>query len=72
MAHNLSPSTAAMRPTWPSLPREARDTVFLLVVVAWVLLPLAASLPIWATALAYTLLLWRGVLAVRQKPLPGR
>ena len=72
MAHNLSPSTAAMRPTWPSLPREARDTVFLLAVVAWVLLPLAASLPIWATALAYTLLLWRGVLAVRQKPLPGR
>ena len=73
MAKNLSPSFAATRTAWPSLPREARDTVFLLSVVAWVLLPLAAaSLPLWATALAYALLLWRGMLAVRQKPLPRR
>ena len=73
MAKNLSPSFAATRTAWPSLPREARDTIFLLSVVAWVLLPLAAaSLPLWATALAYALLLWRGMLAVRQKPLPRR
>lgn len=73
MAKNLPPSFAATRTAWPSLPREARDTVFLLSVVAWVLLPLAAaSLPLWATALAYALLLWRGMLAVRQKPLPRR
>ena len=73
MAKNLPPSFAATRTAWPSLPREARDTIFLLSVVAWVLLPLAAaSLPLWATALAYALLLWRGMLAVRQKPLPRR
>ncbi len=72
MASTPPTSNAASRVSWPSLPREARDTVFLLVVVAWVLLPLTASLPLWATALAYAMLVWRGVVAIRQKKLPGR
>ncbi|MEG0922577.1 MAG: DUF3488 and transglutaminase-like domain-containing protein [Comamonas sp.] len=57
---------------WSTLPRDVRDTLFLLAVVGWVLLPLTASLPIWASALAYAMLAWRATLAVRQKSLPGR
>jgi protein-glutamine gamma-glutamyltransferase len=54
-----------------ALPRDARDTLFLLVVIGWVLLPQAGRLPWWCTALAGALLAWRGVLAVQQAPLPG-
>ena len=36
MASTPPTSNAASRVSWPSLPREARDTVFLLIVVAWV------------------------------------
>jgi len=54
-----------------SLPREARDTLFLLAVIAWVLLPQVGRLPWWCSALAAALLVWRGVLAVRSAPLPG-
>ncbi len=55
-----------------SLPREARDTLFLLVVIAWVVLPQVPRLPWWCTALTAAMLLWRGTLALRAKPLPGR
>jgi transglutaminase-like putative cysteine protease len=55
-----------------NLPREARDTVFLLVVIAWVIAPQAGNLPVWCTAIAATLLLWRGYLAVRCQALPSR
>lgn len=54
------------------LPRDSRDTVFLLLVIAWVLLPQVPNLPVWCSALAAAVLAWRGWLAVRLKPLPGR
>ena len=54
------------------LPREARDTLFLLAVIGWVILPQVAHLPIWASALAAGVLVWRGWLAVTARPLPGR
>jgi transglutaminase-like putative cysteine protease len=54
-----------------SLPRDARDTLFLLAVIAWVLLPQLPRLPWWCSGLAATILVWRGVLAVRGAPLPG-
>lgn len=72
MSSVFSPTRPAGRARWAALPREARDTVFLLAVVGWVLLPLTATLPIWASALAYALLAWRGSIALRHKPLPGR
>lgn len=53
------------------LPREARDTLFLLAVIAWVLLPQVGQIPVWCAVLAFTVLVWRGVLAVQNKPLPG-
>ncbi len=66
-------------PTWQKrlaqvrhLPRDARDTLFLLGVIACVLLPLFAHLPAWAGAFASALLLWRGALAVLARPLPSR
>jgi len=54
------------------LPRDARDTLFQLVVIAWTLLPHTAHLPAWCNALAAAMLLWRGRLAVVGGPLPSR
>ena len=55
-----------------ALPRDARDTLFLLVVIAWVLLPQVNALPWWCSALAAGILLWRGKLALGNLSLPGR
>lgn len=55
-----------------SQPREARDTLFLLAVIAWVLLPQAGKLPLWCSLGAAGVLVWRGWLAVGSRPLPGR
>lgn len=55
-----------------TLPREARDTLFLLVVIAWVLLPQVNTLPWWCSTLAAGMLLWRGKLALGNQSLPGR
>jgi transglutaminase-like putative cysteine protease len=54
------------------LPRDSRDTLFLLVVIAWVVLPQVGNLPLWCSALAAGVLLWRGWLAWRARPLPSR
>ncbi|WP_427911569.1 transglutaminaseTgpA domain-containing protein [Ramlibacter sp. MMS24-I3-19] len=53
-----------------ALPREARDTLFLLVVIGWLVLPQVSRLPLWCTALTAIVLAWRGRLAVRGSPLP--
>ncbi len=58
--------------TIKGLPRDSRDTLFLLLVIAWVLLPQTTHLPVWCNLLAATVLLWRGALALQGKPLPGR
>jgi protein-glutamine gamma-glutamyltransferase len=55
-----------------ALPRDARDTLFLLAVIAWVLLPQISHLPLWCSGLAGAVLLWRGWLALKARPLPGR
>ncbi|WP_416462721.1 transglutaminaseTgpA domain-containing protein [Rubrivivax gelatinosus] len=52
--------------------REARDTLFLLAVIGWTLLPHAAHVPAWCSLLAGVILAWRGWLAVGNRPLPGR
>jgi protein-glutamine gamma-glutamyltransferase len=54
-----------------SLPRDTRDTLFLLVVIGWVVLPQVRNLPGWCSALALGVLLWRGWLAWHGRPLPG-
>jgi len=55
-----------------TLPREARDTLFLLLVIGWVVLPQAPQLPLWCSLLTGMVLLWRGRLAWQGKPLPGK
>jgi transglutaminase-like putative cysteine protease len=54
------------------LPRDTRDTLFLLGVIAWIILPQTEHLPLWCSAMSALVLLWRGWIAVQGKPLPSR
>lgn len=65
MLLKLTPARAA------SLPREARDTLFLLAVIGWIVAMQAAYVPAWCSLLAAGVLLWRGVLAAHSRALPG-
>jgi len=55
-----------------ALPRDARDTLFLLIVIALIVLPQAENLPWWCTAITAMVLVYRGTLAVEARPLPGK
>jgi transglutaminase-like putative cysteine protease len=55
-----------------TLPRDSRDTLFLLLVIAWVILPQTAHLPLWCSALSAAVLIGRGWLALRLQPLPSK
>ncbi len=55
-----------------ALPRDARDTLFLLLVIGWVVLPQVGHLPWWCSALAGGVLLWRGWLAIASRRLPSQ
>ena len=61
-----------MRTTTPQLPRETRDTLLVLAVVALVLLPQVAYLPLWTSALALGMLGWRLWMARKGQSLPGK
>ena len=54
------------------LPREARDTLFLLVVIAWIVAPQVGNLPVWCSAMAALVLIWRGYIAIQGLALPSR
>ncbi len=58
-------------PTLAHLPRDTRDTLFVLLVIAWVVAPLTLEIPLWCTLLSAGLMVWRGVLAWRGQPLPS-
>jgi transglutaminase-like putative cysteine protease len=62
------PTLATLR----TLPREGRDTLFLLAVIAWLLLPQAGRLPLWCSLGAGAVLLWRGWLALNARALPRK
>lgn len=53
-------------------PRDTRDTLFLLAVIAWTVLPHAGQLPLWCSLLTAAVLGWRAWLALGNRPLPGR
>lgn len=59
-------------PSWRHLPRDARDTLFLLTVIGWTVLPHVSHLPTWCSLLTLVVLLWRAQLAIANGPLPGR
>jgi transglutaminase-like putative cysteine protease len=54
------------------LPREARDTLFHLAVIAWTIAPHAMHLAPWCVGLAAVILLARARLAISGAPLPSR
>jgi protein-glutamine gamma-glutamyltransferase len=54
------------------LPRDTRDTLFVLAVITWVIAPLTPELPLWCSLLSAAVMLWRGVLAWRGQPLPSK
>ncbi|PKO65596.1 MAG: DUF3488 domain-containing protein [Betaproteobacteria bacterium HGW-Betaproteobacteria-16] len=54
----------------PSLPRDTRDTLFLLVVVGWVAFMQIGHIPWWCTGLTAGVLIWRATLTLRGLPLP--
>ena len=59
-------------PRWRQLPRDARDTLFMLLVIGWTVLPHAGHLPAWCSMLTLAVLLWRARLALANAPLPSR
>ncbi len=59
-------------PRWRAPSREARDTVFMLALIGWTIAPHLFHLPLWVAGLTGVVLAWRGWLAWRQGPLPGR
>ena len=63
---------ATLRMQAAHLPRETRDTLFHLGVIAWVIAPHTLHLPLWCGAMAALLLLWRARLALTGGALPGR
>ena len=66
---------AQLLPSWPGwrhLPRETRDTLFLLAVIAWTVLPHVPRLPLWCSLFTGVVLLWRARLAITSAPLPNR
>jgi protein-glutamine gamma-glutamyltransferase len=54
------------------LPRDSRDTLFLLLVITAVVLPQVVHLPLWCSGLVAGVLVWRGMLAWKSQPLPSR
>jgi transglutaminase-like putative cysteine protease len=69
---NAAATISRWRRSAAALPRDARDTLFLLGVSLLLMLPLFGHLPGWTTALVLALLGWRAMLAWRGTPLPGR
>lgn len=57
---------------WQRLPRDARDTLFMLFVIGWTVLPHVAHLPAWCSLLTLVVLLWRAKLALANATLPSR
>ncbi|KQW55178.1 transglutaminaseTgpA domain-containing protein [Variovorax sp. Root411] len=55
-----------------ALPRDARDTLFLLCVIGLILLPQIENLPWWCTAITAMVLLWRASLSVQARSLPSK
>ncbi|HSN31475.1 MAG TPA: DUF3488 and transglutaminase-like domain-containing protein, partial [Ideonella sp.] len=70
---SLSSAVGGWRwPGWRHLPRDTRDTLFLLGVIGWIVLPHVPHLPWWCTLLTALVLLWRGQIALAGGSLPSR
>ena len=63
---------ASWRERSAHLPRDTRDTLFQLTVIAWTLAPHLLHLPLWCAAMTTALLVWRAWLALKSAALPSR
>jgi protein-glutamine gamma-glutamyltransferase len=54
------------------LPRDTRDTLFQLAVIAWTITPHLLHLPLWCGPMVLVLLGWRARLALKTAALPSR
>jgi transglutaminase-like putative cysteine protease len=72
MASLSSPTATSVFKRLFTLPRETRDTFFLLLVIAWTVLPHLLHLPLWCAALTVSVLVWRARLAWVGGALPNR
>ena len=72
----MSRATRAAARPWRdrlgALPRDTRDTLFMLVLIAWTIAPHLLRLSPWLGTLCAFVLAWRTRLALRQGALPGR
>jgi len=68
----LIQTTLPRWPGWRNLPRDTRDTLFLLAVIGWTVLPHLNHLPWWCGALTALVLVWRAHLAIGSLRMPGR
>lgn len=65
-------SEVLRRDNWASrLPRDARDTLFLLVVIGWIAAMQIPHVPWWCSMLAAGVLGWRTAITLRGQPLPA-
>ena len=71
LSPRATPSPLAHSP-WRAPSREARDTLFMVALIGWTIAPHLFHLPLWVAGLTGVVLAWRGWLAWRQAPLPGR
>ena len=63
---------ATLRERAAHLPRETRDTLFLLTVIGWTIAPHLLHLPVWCGVMAVAVLAWRAQLALAAGALPHR
>ncbi len=61
-----------MNQTFSQLPRDTRDTLFMLGVIAWVVMPQVSGLPLWCSLFCAAVMFWRAALAWQSRPLPSR
>lgn len=65
-------AAALLAPQASSAARERRDVLALLLAIALVVVPHFGHLPLWSSGVLAALWLWRLMLALNQRPLPGR
>ena len=72
MAVTLTRAPGLARERLAHLPRDSRDTLFSLAVIAWTLAPHWLHLPWWCSGLSMALLAWRAALTLNGGALPSR
>ena len=70
--HDKTPMLTRWLATPNQLPRDGRDTLFMLFVIGWVLAPQVGHLPVWCSLMAASALIYRAYLAWPARALPSK